>query len=307
MPSGDLLALVVIGEAFEAVDLRRTSCARRMRADLDRQGPLIDRTADDPPDQRLPQAVGPARRLADRARLSLPSRRSRAADRHPRDRRRAARRQRRRVLPRRGPDVDAARGDPAEHAGAAGDPAPAAAAALGRHRRDRRAVQDARRHEPQRPVRAAAAQRGRRPDVGRPHALLRQPGPLVAAYESHICETAVLHAAGDDEHHRRTGHQQERQRRGGEHGERRRIGHGLDRTGGYESKPSPTRSSAAATGRGGPGGGRRGRARGASAGCRRSAAARAGTAAAARAPCAGACAPCRARRRGRAPRARRSG
>ena len=108
LPSGELLALLVIGEAFEAVDLA-THVARS--ADGGRswtlQGPLIDKTARRAPDQRLPQAAGPARRLAHRARLSVPSRRSRAADRDRRDRRRAARRRRRLVLDRRGPDVDA--------------------------------------------------------------------------------------------------------------------------------------------------------------------------------------------------------
>ena len=58
LPSGELLALLVIGEAFESVDLA-THVARS--GDLGRtwelQGPLYDKSGDGRADQRLPQAA----------------------------------------------------------------------------------------------------------------------------------------------------------------------------------------------------------------------------------------------------------
>ena len=141
--------------------------------DVDRAGAPRRRRRRPVPDQRLLQALAAGRRLADRARVPVPPPRPRAADRDHRDRWRATGRQRGRVLARRRADVDTPAGHPDVDARAGRDPEPAAPAALGRHRRDGRAVQDARRHDPVGPVRRAAPLPGRRRDLGRPHALLR--------------------------------------------------------------------------------------------------------------------------------------
>ena len=192
LPSGELLALVVIGEAFEAVDLTtHVAAVDRRRPDLDAAGAAARRVA-----RRASRRATSSSRWClrdgslDRARLSLPSRRSGAADRDrarptarcpattsSRSRRMTAGRGRRRgVIPRRTPELVEipVAADPAARRATSSRRAGCSRCPTARTRAASSAC-----------CSAAATAAGRGTTATR---YFDTPGHSVAAYESHVAE-----------------------------------------------------------------------------------------------------------------------